>query len=152
MRAWPSLLLFIALVAIAAVAGAFFPPDAWYANLVKPSFNPPNAVFAPAWTILYLAMAVAAWRIHRIEGWRLPLSVWLAQLVLNAIWTPLFFGLHDAKLALVDLVVLDALVIWTTVLFFRRDRLAGFLMLLYLGWLAFATTLNAAIVSLNPGA
>ncbi len=150
MRNWPGLLLFVALVAIAAVAGAFFPPDAWYAGLAKPSFNPPNAVFAPVWTVLYAAIAVAAWRIHRREGWRLPLWLWLVQLALNALWTPLFFGLHRAELAFIDILVLDVLVLWTTILFFGRDRMAGFLMLAYLGWLVFATVLNAALVALNP--
>lgn len=147
-----SLVPFVLLVAIAAAGGALFPPGEWHAALVKPSFNPPNTVFAPVWTALYVMMAVAAWRVFRREGWKAPLWLWLVQLVLNAIWTPLFFGLHRIDLALADIVVLDVLVIATTVAFFRRDRLAGWLLVPYLVWILFATALTFAIWRLNPAA
>jgi benzodiazapine receptor len=147
-----SLVPFILLVAVAAAGGALFPPGEWHAALAKPAFNPPNALFAPVWTALYVMMAVAAWRVFRREGWQAPLWLWLAQLVLNAIWTPLFFGLHRIDLALADIIVLDLLVIATTVAFFRRDRLAGWLLVPYLAWILFATALTFAIWRLNPAA
>jgi tryptophan-rich sensory protein len=150
MRRWKSLAGFIALVAIVAAAGSLSTPDAWYAALAKPSFNPPNWIFAPVWTLLYLGMAVAAWRVYRIDGWTTALWLWLAQLVVNGLWTPLFFGLHRIDLALADIVVLDLLVIATIVAFVRRDRIAGALLVPYLAWTSFATLLTAAIFRLNP--
>lgn len=147
-----SLVPFLVLVAITAAGGVLFPPGEWHAALVKPSFNPPNVLFAPVWTALYLMMAVAAWRVFRRDGWQAPLWLWLGQLVLNAIWTPLFFGLHRIDLALADIVVLDALVVATLVAFFRRDRVAGALLLPYLAWILFATALTFAIWRLNPPA
>jgi hypothetical protein len=75
-----SLVPFILLVAVAAAGGALFPPGEWHAALAKPAFNPPNALFAPVWTALYVMMAVAAWRVFRREGWQAPLWLWLAQL------------------------------------------------------------------------
>ncbi len=150
MRGWLGLLVFLVLVAVAAALGAMATPDAWYASLQKPSFNPPSWVFGPAWTLLYILMAVAAWRVYRVDGWGLAVGLWLIQLVVNAIWSPLFFGMHRVDLALLNIITLDILVIATIVVFFRKDRIAGWLMLPYLGWIAFATTLNAAIWQLNP--
>ena len=150
MRGWKSLIVFLLLVAAAAFAGATSAPDAWFAALEKPSFNPPNWLFGPVWTMLYILMAVAAWRVYRKRGFDLALGTWLAQLAVNAAWTPLFFGLHRIDLALLDILVLDVLVLATIVLFWRRDRVAAALMLPYLAWIAFATVLNASILKLNP--
>ncbi|HMM66347.1 MAG TPA: tryptophan-rich sensory protein [Dokdonella sp.] len=150
MRGWKSLAVFLLLVAAAALAGAVSPPDAWFAALEKPTFNPPGWVFGPAWTTLYILMAVAAWRVYRKRGFDLAIGAWLAQLAVNAAWTPLFFGLHRIDLALVDILVLDALVVATIALFWRRDRIAAGLMLPYLAWIAFATVLNASLWKLNP--
>jgi len=152
MRDWKWLPVFIGLVAIVALAGSLSMPDAWYAALAKPSFNPPNWVFAPVWTLLYLAMAVAAWRVHRVAGWGTAVWLWIAQLVANGLWTPLFFGLHRIDLALIDIVVLDALVLATIVAFLRKDRVAGWLLVPYLAWTSFATALTFAIWRLNPAA
>lgn len=149
MKQWKSLVVFLALVAAAALLGGMSAPDAWYAALQKPSFNPPNWIFGPAWTLLYVLMAVAAWRVYRVAGFGLAIGLWLAQLLINAIWSPLFFALHRIDLALIDIVVLDILVIATIIVFFRRDRIAGWLMTPYLAWIAFATSLNAAIWTLN---
>lgn len=149
MRGWKSLIVFLVLVAGAALLGGLSAPDAWFAALQKPSFNPPSWVFGPAWTLLYGLMAVAAWRVHRVAGFGVAIGLWGVQLVVNAIWSPLFFGLHRIDLALIDILILDVLVVATIVCFFRHDRLAGWLMLPYLGWIAFATVLNAAIWQLN---
>ncbi len=150
MKQWKSLVVFLILVAAAAFLGGMSTPDAWFAALQKPSFNPPNWVFGPAWTLLYLLMAVAAWRVYRVAGFGLAIGLWLLQLLVNAMWSPLFFAMHRIDLALIDIALLDILVIATIIVFFRRDRIAGWLMMPYLAWIAFATTLNAAILSLNP--
>jgi tryptophan-rich sensory protein len=149
MKDWMSLAGFIALVAIAAAGGAIAAPDAWFAALAKPSFNPPSWVFAPVWSILYVLMAIAAWRIRRAAGWGIALWLWLAQLFCNAIWAPLFFRMHRIDLALADIFVLLALVVATTWQFYRRDRVAGLLLFPYVAWVGFATALNYAIWTLN---
>jgi translocator protein len=149
MQHWKSLIVFFVLVALAAASGAIALPDAWYVALTKPSFNPPNWVFPPAWTALYIIMAIAAWRVYRITGLGRDIGFWVAQLILNAAWSPLFFGLHRITWAMIDIVLLLALIVTTTVLFWRRDRIAGVLMLPYLAWVSFATLLTASIWHLN---
>jgi len=151
MQHWKSLLVFLALSAAAGAIGSLAMPDAWFGSLHKPAFNPPNWLFAPVWTLLYVLMALAAWRVYRcatVIG--LALGLWLAQLVCNALWSPLFFGLHRIDLALADITLLLALIVTTTIAFFRRDRGAGVMMLPYLAWVAFAATLNFSIWQLNP--
>ena len=149
MRDGKSLMIFVLLVAVAGACGSLAMPDAWYAALAKPSFNPPNWIFAPVWTALYLAMAVAAWRVYRRAGFDAALGLWIAQLVCNAIWSPLFFGAHRIDFALADIVALLVLLIATTILFFRRDRIAGWLMVPYVAWVSFATLLTFSIFRLN---
>jgi tryptophan-rich sensory protein len=125
----------------------------WYAGLAKPSFNPPNWIFAPVWTLLYVMMAVAVWRVATgpadDESRRRAVLTFVGQLGLNAIWSPAFFGLESPRLALFVILALLSALALTTVVFFRIDRLAGILLLPYLVWVAFATVLNAAIVVLN---
>lgn len=149
MRAWMSLVVFLVLVTGAALLGGLSAPDAWFSALQKPAFNPPGWVFGPAWTTLYLLMAVAAWRVYRVAGLGLAIGLWGVQLVVNATWSPLFFGLHRIDLALIDIIILDILVLATIVRFFRHDTWAGWLMLPYLAWISFATVLNATIWQLN---
>lgn len=136
----------------AAAAGAFFPPDDWYANLVKPAWSPPDSVFAPVWALLYLTMAVAAWLVwkHGVNrrSW-LPLTVFMLQLALNAAWSWLFFGLHRIDLAMLDIVCLFAAIVATVVMFYRSHRLAGLLLVPYLAWVAFAMRLNFKFWGLN---
>src|SRR5687768_7302876 len=100
-----SLIVFIALVAAAAVTGAQFEPGEWYAQLTKPSWTPPNWLFGPVWTALYVAIAIAGWRAWVSTGarWTPALAAWVVQLVLNTLWSWLFFGLHKPGLALFDL-------------------------------------------------
>lgn len=150
MKQWKSLVVFLVLVAAAALLGGMSTPDAWFAALQKPSFNPPGWIFGPAWTLLYVLMAIAAWRLYCVAGFGLAIGLWLAQLLVNAIWSPLFFAMHRIDLALIDIVVLDVLVLATIIAFFRCDRIAGWLLIPYLAWIAFATALNAAIWQLNP--
>jgi benzodiazapine receptor len=128
------------------------PGSDWYRALAKPPFQPPAWVFGPAWTLLYALMGLAAWRVWRrrpAPGVRRALGLFAAQLALNAAWSPVFFGAHAIGVALAILVALTALVAWTIVAFRRVDRPAAALMLPYLAWLLFATTLNASILRLN---
>jgi tryptophan-rich sensory protein len=120
----------------------------WYAGLHKPSFNPPNGVFAPVWTTLYVLMAIAAWRVWRKAGLR-PLGLYALQLVLNGAWSFLFFGAHAVGAAFAEIVLLLALVLATMGSFWGKDRVAGLLFLPYAGWVLFALVLNAAIWRLN---
>jgi tryptophan-rich sensory protein len=139
-------------LAVGFVAGQVTVPNipGWYEHLAKPAFNPPNWVFAPVWTVLYLAMAVAAWRIWRKQGLRnTALALWALQLALNFCWSILFFGAHAILLALVDLCLLWLMILATLIVFWRTDRLAGLLLVPYLGWVSFAGLLNAAILTLN---
>ena len=125
----------------------------WYAGLAKPWFNPPNWVFGPAWTTLYLLLAVATWRILQkpagTPGRASALAAFGANLVLNALWSIVFFGLQTPALALVVVVALELSVLAVIVTYRRVDPLAGWLNGPYALWVAYATALNVAIVWLN---
>ncbi|MEO8275389.1 MAG: TspO/MBR family protein [Thermoanaerobaculia bacterium] len=147
------LLLFLSIVGAVAFFGAQFPPAAWHASLVKPAWNPPNAVFAPVWGALYLLIAVAGWRlaIRTDESWaRGALVVWGVQLLVNAFWSVLFFGLHRPGAALIDIGILLALIGLFIAICWRRDPVASSLFAPYFLWVAFATALNVSIFLLNP--
>ena len=127
-------------------------PGGWYDQLDKASFHPDQAVFGPVWTTLYAIIGVAAWLVwrHRPGPERTAaLVLFGVQLVLNALWTPIFFGLERPTVALVEIGVLVVAVVATIRAFFAVDRLAAVLLLPYFGWIAFATLLNASIVALN---
>jgi tryptophan-rich sensory protein len=123
-------------------------PDAWYAALAKPPFNPPNWVFAPVWSLLYIMIAVAGARTW-LRGIGGGFALWAAQLVLNFAWTPVFFGLHRPGLALVIIVALLAAILAFIVARWHADRISAVLFLPYAAWVAFASLLNASIVMLN---
>ncbi len=149
-----ALVVFIGLcVAVAALGGAATANNLrdWYSGLNKPSFNPPNWVFGPVWTLLYLMMAYAAWRVWRRNGPPpgLALGLWGVQLALNLGWSLIFFGLHAPGPALVDLAVLLAAIVATALAFRPRDSLAAALLLPYLAWCSFAFALNFEIWRLN---
>jgi len=125
----------------------------WYAGLVKPWFNPPTWAFGPAWTILFLLMAIAFWRIleRRAPGraWRLALAVFAGQLILNVLWSVTFFGMRDPTSALVVVIALELAIVATIAAFRPIDRVAAWLLLPYAAWVGFATVLNIGIVWLN---
>lgn len=128
----------------------------WYATIAKPSFNPPNWIFAPVWTVLYGLMAVAAWRVWRTPNAGLRsgdrrhgLILFAVQLVLNGLWTPVFFHFHQVLGALITILCLWVAILLTIFRFAKVDRWATGLMVPYLLWVSFATILNFEIYRLN---
>lgn len=141
-----------ALVAGAASTGAFFKPDAWYRDLKKPSWNPPDWVFAPVWTLLYIAMALAvwfAWCSGQGSVLVVGLVLWVLQLAANAAWSWLFFGRRRIGWALVDIGAMFLLILATLIVFFHLGLVAGLLLLPYLIWVGFAGCLNATLWRFN---
>ncbi len=134
-----------ALVGVLGVTGT----SAEYQSLEQPSWAPPSWLFGPVWTVLYAMIAVAGWLVWRRTGWTTALTVWAVQLVLNAVWTPIFFGFGRYGLALVDIVVLWVLIGVTIWLFRPVSRSAAALLLPYWAWVTFATALNAFIWNAN---
>ena len=148
----------MAIIAVAAASGigqlATYPNLApWYAGLVKPSFNPPNWVFAPVWTTLYVLMAFAVWRILRLPeasaARRLALTLFFVQLALNAAWSWMFFGVHNLLLGAINIVPQLLVIVATVVAFHRLDRIAAWCLVPLVAWVAFASVLNIAIWQLN---
>jgi benzodiazapine receptor len=124
----------------------------WYQGLEKPSWTPPDWLFGPAWTTLYILMGVAAWLVWRHGGWRSqkrPLTLFVVQVVLNALWSIVFFGMRNPGLGMAEIVVLWLAILATLIAFWRVSRVAGGLMVPYLGWVTFAAALNFAIWRLN---
>lgn len=149
------LLAWILLVAgLGASMGVLFSPGEWFASLVKPTFQPPDRLFGPVWTVLYVAMAVAAWLVQRAVGVdnalrRRAYVLFFAQFALNLAWSPLFFGLRSPWLAFVDICALWMVLLWTLLTFGRLRPLAGYLLLPYLLWVSFALVLNGTIWLMN---
>lgn len=126
--------------------------DGWYKTVTKPTWNPPNYVFGPVWTTLFVMMAIAAWLVWRPAGFKaakVPLFLFAVQLVLNVAWSWIFFGLHQPGWAFAEIVTLWLAIAGTARAFFRRSRFAGWLLVPYLVWVSFATVLNFAIWRLN---
>lgn len=150
-----SLLIFILVILVCGSAGGFITSLAipkWYRFLSKPNLSPPNWIFAPVWTTLYLMMAVSVWRIWRIRRDKPvsnALSLFVVQFCLNILWTPVFFGLRNPGLGLGVILVLWAMIGFTVREFYKFDKIAAYLLLPYLAWVSFATYLNAGIYILN---
>ncbi len=148
----PLYLLLIITLGVGAAGSLFTTPQipTWYAGLNHPAIAPPNYLFGPVWTTLYILMAFAAWRVWRITDWRnAALTAFWVQLALNFAWSLIFFAMHSIGGALVEVIALDLAILVTTILFARRDWVAGLLMLPYLAWTLFATVLNHAFWRLN---
>ncbi len=139
------LLGFVAAAFVPAAIGAPFAARSTYQAMRRPDWAPPGAVFGPVWTALYLLIGVSGWLAATRPGGGPVLRLWTLQLVLNAAWTPIFFGLRRPGLALVDIVALLAAASATATAAYRHRPAAGVLLLPYLGWLGFATALNAAV-------
>jgi tryptophan-rich sensory protein len=140
---------------VAMASGSVTYPEipTWYASLAKPSWTPPNWVFPLVWSVLYVMMGVSLWllwdRAADTATRQTAIALFFLQLVLNAAWSPVFFGLHHTRVALVITVLLAAAIAATMVAAWRTQRMAAWLLVPYLAWVVYATTLNAGIVALN---
>ncbi|WP_055097312.1 TspO/MBR family protein [Flavobacterium aquidurense] len=128
--------------------------ETWYPTIIKPVFNPPNWIFMPVWTLLYILMAVAAGLVwdkikEQNEEVKKALGFFLIQLTLNAIWSYIFFGLKNPMLALIEIALLWLMIYETYLKFIKINKTAGYLLIPYMAWVAFAGILNASIWWLN---
>jgi tryptophan-rich sensory protein len=142
--------VFLGAAAAAGTTGAMFPTGPWYKALKKPDWTPPNWVFPVTWTTLYLLMAFAGARVAGQEGSALPMAFWALQISVNALWTPVFFGLRRIRAALPIMGMLWVAVAGAMVTHWQVDWLAGLAFLPYLVWVTIAAALNISVVRLNP--
>lgn len=156
MKTFLRLLGCVVLCETAGLIGGIFTAQSvttWYSTLAKPPFNPPAWVFGPVWTTLYLLMGISlylVWQIKRETKWRLAaLGVFFAQLILNALWSFIFFGLRNPGWAVFEIVVLWACILVTVILIWKLSRPAALLLLPYILWVSFAAVLNVAVWRLN---
>lgn len=142
----------MALTFVAAALGAAASVEAgsFYLSLLRPAWAPPPGVFGPVWSILYVLMGVAAWLVWRQRASRAALSLFVAQLALNALWSWLFFKWHHGGLAFADIAILWALIVATLIAFWRIRPVAGALLIPYLLWVTFAAFLNYSVWQVNP--
>ena len=146
-----SLFVFLAMAATAALVGTQFGPGPWYVALQKPEWTPPNWLFAPVWTVLYMGIAVAGWSVWRSKSVAVakPIVLWTLQLILNGMWSWLFFGLHRPDIALVDIIALLVTICCFIASARKVSRAAAWMFVPYALWVAFASALNFAIWRLN---
>ncbi len=147
---WFLFAIFLAAALAAGTTGAVFEPGAWYRALAKPRWTPPDWAFPLAWSILYVAMAVAAARVAPLEGSAYAMAFWALQIALNTLWTPIFFGLHRMRFALGVMAGLWLAVAATMIAMWPLDRIAALLFVPYLAWVTAAGALNLAVLRLNP--
>jgi len=154
---WAKLVIAIFFSELAGIIGSIFTGrslSTWYAALRKPAFSPPNSLFAPVWTTLFLLMGIAAYLVWVKDGSnpkvRLALGTFLVQLILNIFWSYLFFGLQNPLAAFIEIIFLWLAILATIVVFWRVSRTAAWLLVPYLLWVSFAAVLNFSIVQLNP--
>lgn len=136
-------------VALVSLTGAVFPPGVWYSQLAQPAGTPPDIAFPIVWTLLYIAMAIAAWRVWRARGIGGELGLFMLQLALNALWMPVAFGVHALGWSLLVIIALWLALLATLAGFWRADRLAGLLLVPYIVWISYAVYLNAGLLWLN---
>ena len=154
MRRWIVLALFLIVVVGGGMAiGIATVPGEWYAGLQKPVITPPDWVFASAWTILYILIAIAGWRTFERDKLGTEMKLWVGQLALNFTWSPVFFLFQDPYRALVLIVLMLVLILWFLKRTWNLDRVTAWLFVPYAVWVAYATTLNALIWHMNrtPG-
>ena len=147
-----SLILILIITFVASGIGGFTTAsfkEPWYSEIILPSFNPPSKVFAPVWTILYILMSVAIWRIWMKFSDRKVLNIYFYHLLFNATWSIVFFGLHQIELALINLIIILIFIIILMKIYFKKDNLSFCLMLPYFFWSSYALVLNFSISFLN---
>ncbi|AMQ87111.1 MULTISPECIES: TspO/MBR family protein [Pseudomonas] len=142
-------LIFLIACGAAATTGMVFQPGQWYAQLNKPKFTPPNWVFPVAWTTIYLLLAWVGYRLTLIPGSEQVLALWAAQIALNTLWTPVFFGAQRIVAAMIILVLLWLVVATMVILALRLDVITGLILFPYLAWLCVAAALNFSIMRKN---
>lgn len=146
-----SLIVFLIVTGAAAATGALFMPGEWYKALAKPWWTPPDWLFGPAWTVLYVMIAVGGWLVWRETGLGVVIAIWVVQLVLNAAWSWVMFGLHRIDLALIDAGLMLISIVAFMLAAWPVSQTAALLFVPYLAWVSFATALNFAILRLNGG-
>lgn len=145
-----TLLLFLAgVVGVGWLIGATNLPGVWYAALQKPPFDPPNWVFAPAWTVLYVLIAIAGWRTWRQEANGFALQLWLAQMLLNFAWSPIVFRFHQLAFGLAVILTMLVLIVTFISTQWRENRMAALFFIPYALWVSFAALLNYSLYRLN---
>lgn len=145
-------LIFLSACAAAASTGMVFEPGLWYEELEKPKWNPPKWAFPVAWTFIYLCIAIAGARVAGSANSGLPLAFWSAQIALNTLWTPIFFGANKIRTALNVIVFMWVAVLGALITHWQVDTFAGLLFVPYFAWVSLATALNYTLVQLNPEA
>ncbi|MBH8614442.1 tryptophan-rich sensory protein [Pseudomonas mohnii] len=141
--------IFLLACGAAASTGIFFKPGQWYESLAKPGFTPPNWAFPVAWSIIYLLLAWAGYRLSQIPGSQVVLALWAAQIALNTLWTPVFFGAQRIFASMVILTLLWLVVAVMVVMTLRLDVITGLILFPYLAWLCVAAALNFSIMRNN---
>ncbi|WP_122553836.1 tryptophan-rich sensory protein TspO [Pseudomonas viridiflava] len=141
--------IFLLACAAAASTGIIFKPRQWYESLTKPSFTPPNWLFPVAWTTIYLLLAWAGYRLSLMPGSQEVLALWAAQIALNTLWTPVFFGAHKLLAGMVIITLLWLVVAAMLVMALRLDVITGLMLFPYLVWLCVAAALNFSILRNN---
>lgn len=142
-------LFIVSIVLVGFLTGISNQPGLWFDALQKPFFQPPNWLFGPVWTVLYVMIAVAGARVWLAAPWSAPMGLWVGQMLLNLLWSPAFFGLHNPELALAIVVPLVTVNVAFIAVSWKSDRIAALLFAPYALWTGFASLLNGAIVYLN---
>ena len=137
---------------LAGIIGSLFTitgPNSWYTKLIKPSFNPPNWIFGPVWTILYILIGVSLYFAVKNKVGSKAIKIFAVQLLLNLLWSVLFFGLNNTLLASIEVVILLGFILWTIIAFYEKSKVSSYLLIPYVLWSSFATILTIAIFILN---
>ncbi len=145
-------LLLIMICALAGFIGSKFTqtgPDSWHAQLIKPVFNPPNWLFGPVWTTLYILMGIALYLAIRNKVEKKGIILFASQLVLNTLWSIIFFGMHNILLACIEIIILWIFILLTIIEFYKKSKTAAYLMIPYILWVSFASILTLSIYILN---
>lgn len=139
----------VVVLGVGALLGLSTAPGEWYASLDKPAFNPPNWIFAPVWTTLYVLIAIAGWRTFLTDRHSAGMRFWYGQMVLNWLWSPVFFTLHWLWPAMLIIVLMLASILAFIGNRWNRDRLSAWLFVPYAAWVSFASLLNLAVAIAN---
>jgi len=150
---WKKLIFAILIVQLAGFLGSLFTitsTGSWYSEIVKPEFNPPNAVFGPVWTTLYLLIGISLYLVLiSKKPKKTALYLFFTQLVLNTLWSILFFGLQNPLFAFIEIIILWISILLTIIYFYRINKKAAYLLIPYILWVTFAAILNLSIYILN---